>query len=111
MTELIIKKSGANALRGQGLDAARMRRVTIAISRTIETSFIEDGHTKETKLRIPMAEIEKRFDICYKYALRFIGDYKLMDREVEIYLPRALQCELAGLTYEPSKKIWEGRGR
>ncbi len=111
MGQIIIKKGhGTDVLLGHGLDRQQVVRVTLAIGNTIEQSFKENARRDGKILHVPKTEVEKRFEICWEYAIKFIGDYKLTIREVEYYLPRALQCALAGIDYEPSQSIWEGRG-
>lgn len=96
--QLIVRKSPEEMLNGLGLDKKQIQRVTVAIYKAVSESFKERAELMAAK------EIERRFGICFREALKFIGDYDYTIKEVEIDLPKALRLNLIGMEFWPSAR-------
>ena len=96
--QVMVKKSPAEMLNGLGLDKKQVQRVTVAIYRAVSESFKERAEIMAAK------EIERRFEICFREVLKFIGDYEYTIREVENDLPTALRLNLLGMEFRPSAR-------
>lgn len=76
-------------------------RVTLAIERTIERSFREDG------ARMTGDEVRRRFEICERLLRHLRGDLGWGLQRVLDHLPEYLRRELDGIPWQPdARTVW-----
>lgn len=103
---LIIKnRTPDEILETLSLDITQRKRVTFAIYNAIEKSFQNDEKKCGTKIERTQIAIRHRFDIAFKVAVRLLGDYNMSIPALRVRLPRALQAEMAGITYAPADRF------
>lgn len=108
MTEVLIRdKSFVEDLKGLLLDNEQISRVILAVYTAIRASYKRDDEKQGIQGERSKAETARRFAICRRWVMVFIGDLYWPTRKVEDLLPQALRTELAGLEYvPPSVTTW-----
>jgi len=99
MTQVLIRRTPIELLKGHGLDRKQIKRVTLAVMKAVSESFKERGEVMNNQ-----REITHRSLIGIDEALKLIGDFDFTVREVEHHLPKALRCRLLDIDYQPGAR-------